>query len=200
MHKSMALIGAAIILQTNPPFHFWLETLSIFVGDVLAVIVVGVGGILLLQKLKKPGFRIKVDWQYIGWDLQKMKRLPNEWDSGNLVVVPMVTLTSHDMAVQKIISVLYVRERADLSDPGDVRAHLELATTMTEEARTTAYQGNPLLKLRGPEIPCQANNARRITQLPVFVETNEGEIFLAEKPGAFRSLNDAKEHIIRRLS
>jgi len=96
--------------------------------------------------------------------------------------------------------VLYVRERADLSNPGEIKAHLELATTMTEEARTTAYQGNPLLKLRGPEIPCKANNARRIAQLPVFIETNEGEVFLAEKPGALRSLNDAKEHIIRRLS
>jgi hypothetical protein len=71
---------------------------------------------------------------------------------------------------------------------------------MTEEARTIAYQGSPLLKLRGPEMPCQANEARRITELPVFIETSEGEVFLAEKPGTGRSLNDAKEHIIRRLS
>jgi len=90
--------GVDLILQINPnpPFHFWLETLSIFIGDVLAVIVVSVGGIILLQRLKKPGFRIKVNWQYIGWDLQKMRRLPNEWDTEDLLVVPMVTLTSHE--------------------------------------------------------------------------------------------------------
>jgi hypothetical protein len=172
----------AAIFQTSPnPFPFWLETLAIFLGDVLATIFIGTGAYVLWYVLKYPGFRVGANWTYIGWDIQKMGRLPNESDSGNLGLMPNISVTSRDMTVKKVITAVWVRERADLSDPGVIHGVLHLNQAgMPAEVRTT---GGDLLNLPGPRIMCQASQFQRIVYSPIFIQTSDGEFYQAESPG-----------------
>ena len=200
----------AAICQTTPnPFPFWQETLSIFLGDVLATIFIGVGAYLLWYLLKYPGFRVGANWTYVGWDIQKMGRLPNESDTGNLVLMPNISVTSRDMTVKKVIAAVWVRERADLSDPGEIHGVLHLNQVgIPLEHRTT---GGDLLNLRGPTITCQASKFQRIFNSPVFIQTSDGEFYQAESPGNMakgivklryeiqKFLHSAKQRFLRKL-
>lgn len=172
----------ATIYQTSlSPFPFWLETFSIFLGDVLATIFIGGGAYLLWYILKYPGFRVGANWTYIGWDIQKMGRLPNESDTGTLELMPNISVTSRDMTVKKVITAVWVRERADLSDPGEIHGVLHLNQAgIPLEVRTT---GGDVLSLTGPRIACQASKYRRIIYSPIFIQTSDGEFYQAESPG-----------------
>ena len=139
---------AAICQASSSPFPFWLETLSIFIGDVLASIVIGIGAYVLWYMMKYPGFYVGANWTYVGWNIEKMRRLPNESDTGNLQLMPNISVTSRDMTVKKVISAVWVRERADLSDPGKIHGVLDLKRAgVPVEVRTT---GGDLLNLPGP--------------------------------------------------
>jgi hypothetical protein len=172
---------AAISQTGSSPFPFWWETFSIFLGDVLASIFVGGGAYLLWYILNYPGFRVGANWSYTGWDIQKMGRFPSESDSGKLQLMPNVAVTSRDMTVKKIISAVWVRERADLRDPGHIHGRLDLKQTgIPVEVRTT---GGDLLNLPGPSIMCDASQFQKITNCPVFVQTSDGEFYQAMSPG-----------------
>lgn len=172
---------SAICESIQNPFPFWQETISIFLGDVLATIFVGVGAYVLWYILKYPGFRVGANWTYIGWDIQKMGRLPNESDTGNLGLMPNISVTSRDMTVKKVIAAVWVRERADLSDPGEIHGVLHLNQAgIPLEVRTT---GGDLLNLPGPRIMCHASKFQRIVYSPIFIQTSDGEFYQAESPG-----------------
>jgi|ERR1700733_4508691 len=175
--------------------NFLLETLSIFVGDILAVIVLGVVGYLVLRKA--PPFRIKVEWSYPNWDQEKKGRLPNEWDEGEIDLMPLVRVVSDDMTVQKVISVIWVRERSDESNPGKIYACQRLSETMPKDARTTAFQNKRILELPGPKITCPARESRHITKLPVFIETEDGQR-CTEQTGIRKFLSGLKEHLFKK--
>lgn len=171
-----------MVCQTSPtPFPFWPETFSIFLGDVLATIVVAGGAYVLWYLLKYPGFRVGANWTYVGWDVQKKGRLPNESDSEKLVLMPNISVTSHDLNVKKVISAVWVRERADVTNPGEILGHRDLQQEgVPVETRTT---GGDLLRLTGPQIDCPASAFKRITFFPIFVQTSDGEFYQAESPG-----------------
>jgi hypothetical protein len=79
------------------------------------------------------------------------------------------------------ISAVWVRERADLFDPGEIHGHLDLRQSgLPPEERTT---GGDLLSLPGPEITCQASKFQRIFNSPIFIQTSDGEFYQAESPG-----------------
>jgi hypothetical protein len=101
-------------------------------------------------------------------------------DTGNLVLMPNISVTSYDMNVKKVITAVWVRERADPSDPGQIHGVLHLNQSMTVEARTT---GGDLLILTGPRIACQASKFQQIFYSPIFVQTSDGEFHRAESPG-----------------
>jgi hypothetical protein len=172
---------AVICQSTAGDFPFWLETLSIFLGDVLATIFLGAGAYILWYVLKYPGFRVSANWTYTGWDVQKMGRLPNGTDPGNLVLMPNISVTSRDMTIKKVITSVWVRERADLSNPGDIHGVLHLDQAgVPVEVRTT---GGDLLRLTGPRITCPAAKFQRIFHCPIFIQTSDGEFYQAESPG-----------------
>jgi hypothetical protein len=172
---------AAICQTSSAPFPFWPEMWAIFVGDVLAVLFVTGTTSFLWYLVKYPGFRVGANWIPIGWDIQEMKRLPNESDAGNFGLMPNISVTSYDMNVKKVITVVRVTERADPSDPGEIHGVLYLSETMTVDARTTGGVG--LLKLTGPRIMCQGGKFRQIFHSPIFIETSDGEFYQAESPG-----------------
>jgi hypothetical protein len=199
----------AICQGSSNPFPFWLETLSIFLGDVLAVICVGIGTYIGWYTLKYPGFRVGANWTYIGWDFQKMGRLPNESDVGTLELMPNISVVSLDLTVRKVISGVWVRERADIHDPGEIHGHLDLKRAgVPVEVRTT---GGDLLSLTGPKIGCQASEFHRIFHSPIFIQTSDGEFYQAESPGNTakgivkmryeiqKFLHDAKRRLLRKL-
>jgi hypothetical protein len=163
------------------PFPFWLETLSISLGDVLATIFIGSSAYVAWYVLKYPGFRVGANWTYLGWDLQKMRRLPNESDTGSLELMPNISVTSRDLTVKKIIASVWVRERADVNDPGEIYGvrHLQ-REGVPPEVRTT---GGDLLSLTGPRIVCQASKFQRIFYCPIFIQTSDGEFYRAQSPG-----------------
>ena len=198
---------AAICLTS--PFPFWWETFSIFLDDVLATIFIGVGAYALWYILKYPGFRVGANWSYIGWDIRKMGRLPNESDTGNLQLWPNISVTSRDMTVKKPITAVWVRERADLSDPGEIHGVLHLNQVgVPLEVRT---RGGDLLNLTGPRIGCDASKFQRIFNCPIFIQTSDGEFYQAESPGNMakgivklryqiqKLLHSAKLRLLRKL-
>ena len=195
--------------STSSPFPFWPETFSIFLGDVLATIFIAGGAYVLWYILKYPGFRVGANWTYTGWDAQKMGRLPKETDTGELVLMPNISVTSRDMTIKKVITSVWVRERADLSDPGEIYGVLHLSQAgIPVEVRTT---GGDLLRLTGPRIICQASKFQRIFLCPIFIQTSDGEFYQAESPGNMpkgitrlrygmqKFLHSAKQRVLRKL-
>jgi len=162
-------------------FPFWLETFSIFLGDVAATIFIALGASVIWHMLKYPGFRVGANWTYVGWDMVKMGRLPNASDEGTLQLMPNISVTSRDMTVKKVIHAVWVRERADLHNPGEIHGVLDLKKAgIPLEVRTT---GGDLLTLPGPKIVCQANKFQQIFNCPIFIQTSDGEYYRAESPG-----------------
>jgi hypothetical protein len=163
------------------PLSFWQETLSIFLGDVFAAIFLSIGAYIIWYLLKYPGFYVGANWTYVGWDATKMGRLPNESDTGSLTLMPNISVVSRDMNIRKVISDVWVRQRADAADPGEILGHINLQRAgIPAEVRTT---GGDLLSLRGPTIQCLTKDFRRITYFPVFIETSDGEFYQATSPG-----------------
>jgi hypothetical protein len=166
--------------QNGSPLSFGWETFSIFLGDVFAATFLSVGAYAVWYLLKYPGFHVGANWSYIGWDATKMGRLPNDSDVGKLVLFPNVSVTSRDTNIKKVISAVWVRQRADIMDPGEILGHVDLQQSVPVEIRTT---GGDLVKLAGPRIECEARDFRRITSFPVFIQTSDGEFYQATSPG-----------------
>ena len=165
---------------SNSP-TFWLETLSIFLGDVFAAIFLSSAALVFWYMMKYPGFRVGANWTFKGWDFQKMGRTPNDSDDGTLELMPNVSVTSRDMTVKKVIAAVWVRERADVNNPGKIAGHLDLKRGgMPVEARTT---GGDVLNLPGPRITCQAREFQMFIKVPIFVQTSDGEFHEAQSPG-----------------
>lgn len=176
-----SIMFATFCQTSTSPFPFWSETFSIFVGDVLATLFVGGGAYILWYIVKYPGFRVGANWTFIGWDFRKMGRLPNDTDTGDLELMPNVSVTSRDMSVKKVITAVWVRERADVNDPGQIHGVLHLNQTgMHVDSRTT---GGDLLSFPGPKIACQMKEFQSIFNCPIFIQTSDGEFYQAESPG-----------------
>ncbi len=158
-----------------------METLSIFLGDVFATGFVAGGAYFLWYLLKYPGFRVGANWSFSGWDTEKMGRLPNDADDVNLDLMPNVSVASRDLTVRKIIASVWVRERADVNDPGVIYGvrHLQ-REGVPAEVRTT---GGDLLTLPGPTIKCHASKLKQTLQCPIFIQTSDGEYYQAQSPG-----------------
>lgn len=120
------------------------------------------------------------NWSYKGWNLEKMRRLPNTSDTGGMELWPNISVTTRDMDVKKIVTAIWVRERADIHDPGVIYGVSHLQETMPADARTIG--GDPL-KLPGPLIKCEASDFTKIFNCPVFIQTTDGEFFQAQSPG-----------------
>lgn len=163
------------------PLSFGWETFSIFLGDVCAAIFLSIGAYGIWYLLKYPGFQVGANWTYTGWDAARIGRLPNQSDTGNMVLMPNVSVVSRDINVKKVISAVWVRQRADVADPGEILGHIDLQqAAVPVEVRTT---GGDLVRLAGPRIECSAKDFRRITSFPVFIQTSDGEFYQATSPG-----------------
>jgi hypothetical protein len=170
----------AAVFQANPsPFPFWKETFSILLGDVLATLVILAASVLWFIVIKYPGFRVGANWTYLGWDLEKMGRLPIESDVGELTLIPNIAITSRDVSAKKIIAAVWVRERADVTNPGTIYGVHHLRDTPPEE-RTT---GGDILRLMGPRIECPASKFKQIFNCPIYIQTSDGEFYKARSPG-----------------
>ena len=199
------------VYQASPtPFPVWPETFSIFLGDVLAAIFIAGSSYVLWYLLKYPGFRVGANWTYIGWDVKKMGRLPNESDNVDLELMPNISVTSRDMNVKKVIASVWVRERADAHDPGMIYGVLHLQREgMPLEVRTT---GGDLLRLPGPRLKCHASMFKQLVNCPIFIQTSDGEYYQAESPGNSakgivkmryeiqNSIYAAKQWVLRKVS
>jgi len=161
-------------------FPLWWETFSIFLGDVAATVFLAVSAYALFYLLKYPGFRVGANWTFSGWDVGKMGRFPNESDDGPMDLRPNVSVVSRDTDVKKVIVAVWVRERADVSDPGKVYGVRHLHKEVPAEHRTT---GADPLNLYGPNISCNASQFQKITNMPVFMQTSDGRFHKAQSPG-----------------
>jgi hypothetical protein len=163
---------------------FFLETLAIFLGDVFATafIAVFLFGVWYLKKYPGyPGFYVGANWNFKGWDFNKMGRFPNASDSGVMEFTPNVCVISRDAGVRKVIHSVWVRERADVNNPGAVLGHRDLKKDgVAPEARTT---GGDLLAFQGPKIVCSASEMNKIINFPIFIETSDGIFYQAVSGG-----------------
>jgi len=160
---------------------FLLDTLSIFLGDVFAVGFVGLIGYAFWYLVKYPGFTVGASWSFDGWNVKKMGRFPDESDSGPMKCTPNVSVTSYDPSVKKLIHSVWVRERADVYNPGEVLGHRDLFQEgVLPELRTT---GGDLLRLAGPAIDCKASEFHTVVNTPIFIETSDGSFYKAFSVG-----------------
>jgi hypothetical protein len=160
---------------------FLLETLAIFLGDVLAVGFIALASSWYWRVVKYPGFRVGASWSFTGWDHKRMGRFPTASDSVPMTFTPNVSVTSYDVGVKKVIHSVWVRERADVYDPGTILGHRDLQQTgIPPEERTT---GGDLLKFHGPTIACPASKFHEVVNYPVFIETSDGTVYKAESVG-----------------
>lgn len=165
----------------NVPLSWWVETLCITLGDLLAVVVVAIVSSLGLYAITYPGFRVSANWSWVGWDLKKMGRFPNSSDSGAMRLWPNISVTSYDTNVKKLIAAVWVRQRSDVNDPGEILGKIDLRNAVPDaDNRTT---GGDVLNLRGPEIACDASQFQKMTDFPVFIQTSDGEFYRAISPG-----------------
>jgi hypothetical protein len=164
------------------PRQFWLETLTIFLGDVLATAFVGTVAYLVWYLLKYPGFRVGAGWSFTGWNVQQMGRFPNASDSGTTMeFTPNVGVNSYDTHVKKVIHSIWVRERADVYNPGNILGHRNLQQDgVPQEERTT---GGDLLNLHGPRIVRPASKFHEVVNCPVFIQTSDGTFYKAVSVG-----------------
>lgn len=161
---------ATTCLNDPGPLSFGRETFSIFLGDIAAVSVAALAGLLFFYIVKYPGFRVGAGWS---WTTTKPK--------GKLQVWPNVSVTSYDPNVEKIIATIWVRERADIDNPGAILGKLDLRQTgQPTEDRTT---GGDVLNLRGPVIECEQGRADEVMKFPIFVQTSDGHFYKALSPG-----------------
>jgi hypothetical protein len=163
------------------PRQFWLETLTIFLGDVFATAFVGLAAYGDWYLLKYPGFRVGASWSYTGWNVQQMGRFPNASDTGPMEFTPNVSITSYDTGVKKIIHSVWVRERADVYNPGTILGHRDLQRDgVLPERRTT---GADVLNIQGPHITAPASRFQEVVNFPVFVQTSDGTFYKAVSVG-----------------
>jgi hypothetical protein len=162
-------------------FPFWWETFSIFLGDVAATVFLALSAYALFYLLKYPGFRVGAGWSFSGWDSRKMGRFPNASDDAPMELWPNVSVVSRDTDVKRVIVAIWVRERAEVVDPGEIYGVRHLHKEgMPAEHRTT---GADPLNLPGPKILCKASQFQKITHTPVFMQTSDGRFHKAQSPG-----------------
>lgn len=161
--------------------QFILETLTIFLGDVLATAFIASVGYFVWRLLKYPGFRVGATWSFTGWNIPQMGRLPNASDPGTMEFTPHIGVSSYDTDVKKLVHSVWVRERADSYNPGTILGHrdLHLDGVPTQE-RTT---GGDVLILQGPKIVYPTAKFHEILNSPVFIQTSDGAFYRAESEG-----------------
>jgi hypothetical protein len=161
--------------------QFLLETLAIFVGDVLATAFIALIAYLAWRVLKYPGFRVGASWAWEGWNVQQMGRFPTASDSGPMLLRPQISITSYETSVKKVIHSVWVRQHADPQNPGTILGHRDLQREgVAAERRTT---GADPLHVIGPEISADASRFQEIVNFPVFVQTTDGAFYKAESVG-----------------
>jgi hypothetical protein len=161
--------------------QFLLETLAIFVGDVFASAFIALVVYLVWYLFKYPGFRVGASWTFTGWNVKQMGRFPNGLDSAPMTFTPSVGITSYDTSIKKLIHSVWVRQRADVYDPGVILGHRDLQKDgVLPELRTT---GGDLLNLAGPTISGPASRFHEVVNYPVFIQTSDGAFYKAESVG-----------------
>ena len=161
--------------------QFILETLTIFLGDVLATAFIAIVVYVVWYILKYPGFRVGASWSFKGWSVKQRGRFPSESDTEPMVLTPNVSISSYDTSVKKLVHSIWVRERADIYNPGEILGHLDLQRSFVAvEQRTT---GGDVINLHGPSINCVASQFHKIVNFPVFVQTSDGTFYRAESVG-----------------
>jgi hypothetical protein len=161
--------------------QFLVETLAIFVGDVLASTFIASIAYLAWRVLKYPGFRVGTSWAWEGWNVQQMGRFPTASDSGPVLLRPQISITSYETSVKRVIHSVWVRQHADPQNPGTILGHRDPQRDgVAVERRTT---GADPLHIIGPEISADASRFREIVNCPVFVQTSDGAFYKAESAG-----------------
>lgn len=160
---------------------FLSEILAIFIGDVLATIFIGLSGYLAWRVLRHPGFRVGASWSWKGWDMKTKGRFPAASDNDPMELRAHVGITSYDPDVKRIVHSVWIRQRADVSDPGTILGHRNLQREgIPQEERTTG--GDPL-QIDGPTIVCPASKFHEVVNCPIFVQTSDGTFYNAESVG-----------------
>lgn len=110
-----------------------------------------------------------------------MKRFPTASDTGTMEFVPNVVVNSYDSGVKKIIHSVWVRQRSDPNNPGNIFGHRDLRRDgVPIEERTT---GGDLLTFQGPRIELPASKFHDVVNCPVFIQTSDGLFYKAESAG-----------------
>lgn len=157
--------------KTRHPFwtDYGIKTLSGLTVTLIA------GGYVELRMWwwRKTGIRIGANWQVA-------KQSKN--GTQVLCISPKVNVVSRAQGrwgTTKIVHSIWVRERADIADPGQIYGKVDLTDTAVHQ-RTTG--GDPL-NLTGAAMLCPPGDAETIMKCPIFVQWTDGTFSKAMSMG-----------------
>src|SRR5580658_4423596 len=113
--------------------------------------------------------------------MNKTGRFSNSSDTHIMEYTPGISINSYDAGVREIVYAVWVRERADLSNPGSILGKRDLQQEgVIPEARTT---GGDLINLQRPTIAAPASKFFEVVNHPMFIQTSDGIYYKAVSPG-----------------
>ena len=160
----------------------WTDYLTKTLSGLTVAIIIAAYVELRLRWYKR-NLRIGANWSWEG-------TVRN--DPTHMILYPNVGIISHKNAPKLIVNSIWVRERKDISNPGQIYGRLDLTPLFLPNQRTTG--GDPL-NFNGPKIKCKnlTVEAAKVMRCPIWIQTSDNQWFKAQSPG------NAPSHWLKRL-
>jgi len=127
-----------------------------------------------------------VVWLYRALGQSTSLRIGANWtweatpDPTYVTLRPNVNVVSRSNAPEKIVHSIWVRERKNICNPGQIYGKIDLVDKLPVEKRTTG--GDPL-NLVGPPITYQKTKAETVMRCPIWIQTTDNKWYKAQSMG-----------------
>jgi hypothetical protein len=150
----------------------WTDYLNNTLSGLTVAIVVALYVELRLRWYRR-NLRIGANWTWDGL---------TRHDPNYMILHPNVSIVSHRNAPKLIVNSIWVRERKDISNPGQIYGRLDLTKAVPPDKRTTG--GDPL-SFDGPSIKSKnlAVEVSKVMRCPIWIQTSDNQWFKAHSPG-----------------
>lgn len=147
----------------------WTEFILGVAVTVVSAVLIGSFVWLCRALSQSTGLRIGANWTYEATA-----------DPAYVTLRPNVNVVSRSNAPAKIVHSIWVRERRDIYNPGQIYGKIDLVDKLSAEKRTTG--GDPL-NLAGPTITYRKTEAETVMRCPIWIQTTDNKWYKAQSMG-----------------